>query len=163
MVGYTRLFICVYGMVIAICFLCWVHWTKMWLRRRFVAAHHTIFNLWIAVFVSQFVGRLIPSGFKDYWLPRSFSRHVIISHGIDPLYWRHNDHDGVSNNQHHGCLLKRLFRRRSKKTSKLRVTGLCVGFPAQRASYAENVSIWWRHHAWDMRASGTRYYFNVLP
>ena len=22
-------------------------------------------------------------------------------------------------------------------------------FPAQRASYAENVSIWWRHHEWD--------------
>ena len=46
-----------------------------------------------------------------------------------------------------------LIRRRSKKTSKLRVTGLCVGnspgtgeFPAQRASNAENVSIWWRHH-----------------
>ena len=41
----------------------------------------------------------------------------------------------------------------SKKTSKLRVTGLCVGnspvtgeFPAQRASNAENVSISWRHH-----------------
>ena len=40
-----------------------------------------------------------------------------------------------------------------RKTSKLRVTGLCEGnspvtgeFPAQRASYAENVSIWWRHH-----------------
>ena len=47
----------------------------------------------------------------------------------------------------------RLFRYRSKKTSKLRVTGLCAGnspgtgeFPAQMASYAENVSIWWRHH-----------------
>ena len=46
-----------------------------------------------------------------------------------------------------------LFGHRSKKTSKLRVTGLCVGnspgtgeFPAQKASYAENVSIWWRHH-----------------
>ena len=46
-----------------------------------------------------------------------------------------------------------LFRRRSKKTSKLRVTGLCEGnssvtgeFPAQRASKAENVSIRWRHH-----------------
>ena len=45
-------------------------------------------------------------------------------------------------------------RRKSKKTSKLRVTGLCAGnspvtgeFPAQRASNAENVSIWWRHHA----------------
>ena len=51
------------------------------------------------------------------------------------------------------CLFNRLFRHRSKKTSKLRVTALCVGnspetgeFPAQRASNAENVSIWWRHH-----------------
>ena len=38
-----------------------------------------------------------------------------------------------------------------KKASKLRVTGLCAGtspgtgeFPAQMASNAENVSIWWR-------------------
>ena len=43
------------------------------------------------------------------------------------LHWRHNDHGGVSNHQRHGCLLNRLFRRRSKKTSKLRVTGLCAG------------------------------------
>ena len=43
------------------------------------------------------------------------------------LHWRHNDHDGVSNHQPQGCLLNRLFRRRSKKTSKIRVTGLCVG------------------------------------
>ena len=43
------------------------------------------------------------------------------------LRWRHNDHDSVSNHQPHGCLLNRLFRRRSKKTSNLRVTGLCVG------------------------------------
>ena len=43
------------------------------------------------------------------------------------LHWRHNDPDGVSNHQPHGCLLNRLFRRRSKKTPKLRVTGLCVG------------------------------------
>ena len=61
--------------------------------------------------------------------------------------------DGVSNHQPRDCLLKRLFRRRSKKTSKLRVTGLCVGnspgtgeFTAQMASNAENFSIWWRHH-----------------
>ena len=70
-----------------------------------------------------------------------------------PLRWRHNDHAGVSNHQPHGCLLNRLFRRKSKKTSKLRVTGLCAGnspgtgeFPAQMASNAENVSIGWRHH-----------------
>ena len=45
---------------------------------------------------------------------------------------------------------------KKKKTSKLRVTGLCVGnspgtgeFPAQMASNAENVSIWWRHHGYE--------------
>ena len=43
------------------------------------------------------------------------------------LRWRHNDHDGVSNHQPHGCLFNRLFRLKSKKTSKLGVTGLCVG------------------------------------
>ena len=43
------------------------------------------------------------------------------------LQCRRNDHDGVSNHQPHGYLLNRLFRSRLKKTSKLRVTGLCVG------------------------------------
>ena len=42
------------------------------------------------------------------------------------LQWRHNGLDGVSNHQSHHCLLSRLFGRRSKKISKLRVTGLCV-------------------------------------
>ena len=41
-----------------------------------------------------------------------------------PLRWRHDGCDGVSNHQPHDCLLNRLFRRRSKETSKLRVTGL---------------------------------------
>ena len=39
------------------------------------------------------------------------------------LHWRHNESDGVSNHQPHDCLLNGLFRRRSKKTPKLRVTG----------------------------------------
>ena len=71
----------------------------------------------------------------------------------DTVQWRHDEHDGVSNHQPHDCLLNRLIGHRSKKTSKFRVTGLCVGnspvtgeFPAQMASNAENVSIWWRHH-----------------
>ena len=83
------------------------------------------------------------------------------------LQWRHNEHDGVSNYQPHDCLLNCLFRRRSKKISKLHVTGLCAGnlpvtgkFTAQMDSTAENVSIWWRHHdhirnrgfmIWDIR------------
>ena len=74
------------------------------------------------------------------------------------LQWRHNGRDSVSNHQPHYCLLNSLFRRRSKKTSKLRVTGLCEGnslgteeFPAQMASNVENVSIWWRHHVTSYR------------
>ena len=50
------------------------------------------------------------------------------------LQWRHNRRDGVPNHQPHDCLLNRLFMRRSKKTSKLRVTGPCAvtgEFPAQ--------------------------------
>ena len=50
-----------------------------------------------------------------------------------------------------GCQLFEMPR--SKKTSKLCVTGLCEGnspmtgeFLAQRASNVENVSIWWHHH-----------------
>ena len=43
------------------------------------------------------------------------------------LRWRHNTYDGVSNHQSHDCLRNRLIRSRSKKTWRLRVTGLCVG------------------------------------
>ena len=60
---------------------------------------------------------------------------------ITSLQWRHNGQDSVSNHQPHDCLHNHLFRRTSKKTSKLRVTGLCAGnspgtgeFPAQMAS-----------------------------
>ena len=70
-----------------------------------------------------------------------------------PLQWRHNERDGVLNHRRLHCLLNCWFRRRSKNTSKLRVIGLCAEnsplideFPAQKASNAENVSIWWRHH-----------------
>ena len=66
------------------------------------------------------------------------------------LHWRHNEHDGVSNYQPHDCLRNCLFKRRSKKISKLRVTGLCAGnspvtdeFPSQQATNAENASIWY--------------------
>ena len=78
--------------------------------------------------------------------------HLILTR-LTSLQWRHNGHDSVSNHQPHDCLLNRLFRRRSKKTSMLRVTGLCVEnspgtveFPAQMVSNAENVSIGWRYH-----------------
>ena len=75
----------------------------------------------------------LPSGdvyFMRYWIrfdwiawkhPRS------TCHAWYTLRWRHNEHEGVSNHQPHDCLLNRLSRRTSKKTSKLCVTGLCEG------------------------------------
>ena len=82
------------------------------------------------------------------------------------LQWRHNKGDGVSNNQWLDCLLNRLLRRRWKKTSKLRVTGLWDGnspmtgeFLAQRPRNAESVSIWWRHHV--LRVASHYYQFDL--
>ena len=95
------------------------------------------------------IGKLHWGTSLNYWV---LSVEEFIGY-FSSLHWRHNEHDRVSNHQPHDCLLNRLFRRRSEKISKLRVTGLCAGnspetgeFPAQIASYAENVSIWWRHH-----------------
>ena len=134
----------------------------------YVISVHTLLGIWL----------LIPSGIKVYqWRDPSWFIRTVFSHRyiscrkagacttnysilqaryvtiIQTLQWRHNGCDSVSNHQHHHFLLHRLFRCRSKKTSKLRVTGLCEGnspvtgqFPAQMASNAENVSIWWRHH-----------------
>ena len=76
------------------------------------------------------------------------------------LQRRNNGHDGVSNHQPHDCLLNRFFRRRWKNTSKLCITGLCVGnspvtgqFPAQRVINGDNVSIWWRLHEYSPKQS----------
>ena len=82
-----------------------------------------------------------------YLATTSMSRDLVF---LPTLLWRHNGSDGVSN---HHCLHNHSFRRRSQKTPKLRVTGFYAGnspvtseFHAQMASYAEKVSIWWRHH-----------------
>ena len=65
---------------------------------------------------------------------------------MDPLFRKHYMLDAMAsqNHQPYDCLLKRLVGGRSQTTSKLRVTGLCVGnspvtgeFPAQRASNAK--------------------------
>ena len=65
------------------------------------------------------------------------------------LQWRYSERDGISNHRRLDYLLNHLFRRRSKETSKLRVTGIyernspVTGeFPAQRANNAENVTFY---------------------
>ena len=70
----------------------------------------------------------------------NYSSHFrTIKFSLVALQWLHNEHDGVSNYEHLDCLLTCLFRHISKKTSKLRATGLCDGnspvtgtIPAQR-------------------------------
>ena len=111
--------------------------------------------LWsFGVLYSQSV-KLFCGFFETWWQStrqsRMSSRYCCQS-SWSALQWHHNGHNGISNHKPHGCLLNRLFGRRSKKTSKLQVTGLCVGnslvtgeFPAQMASSAENGSIWWHH------------------
>ena len=76
-----------------------------------------------------------------------------IYESCNSLQWCHNEHDVISNHQRLDCLLNHLFRSKSKKTSKLCVTGLCEGnspvtieFPSQRTSDTKNASIWWCHH-----------------
>ena len=98
----------------------------------------------------KLINNSITSMHNYYMNPHTW---FIYLHESSPLQWRHNECDGVSNHKLPDCLLNLFFRRRSKKTSKLRVTGFCEGnspvtgeFPAQRASNAENISIWWRHH-----------------
>ena len=99
----------------------------------------------------------LPGTTDDYWSSRMpyFNGLEIIVYSIGVIWvitMCHNERDGISHHQPYDCLLNRLFIRRSKKTSKLRVTGLCVWnslgtgeFPAQMVSTAEKVSIWWHH------------------
>ena len=88
------------------------------------------------------------------------------------LQWRHNGRDSVSNHQPHDCLLNRLFRRRSKKASKLRDTGLCAGnyrwIPRTNGQLCGKcfhlmTSSWvyenWTYHSWN---NGTRMYCYVF-
>ena len=94
--------------------------------------------------------KVVQSSYIDNWV--SF---LEMCQAEKSLQWCHNGGDSISNHQPHDCLLNGLFRSRSKKTWKLRVTGLCAGnspgtgeFPAQMASNTESVSIWWHHHVW---------------
>ena len=59
--------------------------------------------------------------YQHSWLWQHSSQWWLVAWS---LHWRHNGRDSVSNHQPHDCILNRLFRRRSKKTSQLRVTGV---------------------------------------
>ena len=80
------------------------------------------------------------------------------------LQWRHNERDGVSNHQPHDCLLNRLFK--SQMTENIKAPRHCEGnspVTAQNASNAENVSMWWRHHAVGPYLNETTVHSTKLP
>ena len=78
------------------------------------------------------------------------------------LQWRHNGCDGVSNHQPHDCLLNGLFRRRSRKTSKLRVTGRCAGNSPVTGEFPPKRPITRKMFPFDdvIMVLGTRHKFN---
>ena len=162
-------------------FLCCV-WINRWINNREAGdltryrAHYDVTVMWPRIPITKWVTEMaslqwrlmrvyvyqITSGSLFPLVTYGFPRGPVMHKAIQSLRWRHNERDSVSNHQPHDCLglLYHLFRRKSKKTSKIRFTGLCVGnspvtgeFPVQMASTAENVSIWWRHHGYDVWCS----------
>ena len=95
---------------------------------------------------------------KSPHLHRLFVFHVsprspLSDMGLFSLQWRHNEHDGVSNHQPPDCLTQPSIQAQIKENIKAPrhwpLWGEFTGdrwTPRTRASNAENVSIWWRHH-----------------
>ena len=110
--------------------------TLSWALKRLVTRVHTLYSM-------NKTGFCYPTGTKEKAHQR-LKAHFICITVTSKCAWWHLNHLRVD------YLLNRLFRRRWKKTSKLRVTGLCTGnspvtgeFPVQRAWNAGTVSISW--------------------
>ena len=75
-------------------------------------------------------------------------------HKHTSLQWRHDDHDGVSKWPASRVFAQAFIQAQIKENIKAmrhwpllgKFTGDRCEFPAQMASNAENVYIWWRHH-----------------
>ena len=134
---------------------------------------HYILNIWIKVFLNLHLNIdgtifycFIAHGWKPianiWWeLYEAFDSHSQSINPIDScsaciyamtLQWRHNDH-GASQITSLALFTQPFIQTHIKENIKApRHWPLCGEFtgtgefPAQKASYAENVSIWWRHH-----------------
>ena len=105
--------------------------------------------IWLTYILNIRVALMVPRWMAQDHTDDTSMLFLVIG-AVRPLQWRDNGHDGISNHQPHHCLLNRLFRRRSKKTSKLRVTGhLCGEFTG---------------HWWIIRTNGKlrRKYFHLM-
>ena len=79
---------------------------------------------------SQYLKLLWPSPRIDKSVTRQMISFCYITVTSHLLQWRHNERNGVSNHRRIDCSLKRLYRRRSKKTSKYHAYGFCERNPS---------------------------------
>ena len=91
-----------------------------------------------------------------------------LGHTQKTFRWRHNDHDGGSNHQSHGCLLNRLFRRKSKKTQSSASLAFVWGIHRDRwiprtkgqlrgKCFHLMTSSWYNSDTWHNRLNGKRH------
>ena len=109
-------------------------WMLTWILDKYVCSddfenYHVLFKIEVWVSAIYIINHTI---FSVVWFTWFSSIYFDISYIFTcsrwvSLQWRRNEHNDVSNHQPHDCLLNRLFRRKSKKTSKLRVAGLMRG------------------------------------
>ena len=89
-------------------------YVDVWLlvRQGRATAWYGRFEIWW-IYLEKW-GKLVPSSYTKIFRKQRINIH---RDSFVILIWRHNECDGFSNNQHHDCLLRRLFRCRSKKTA----------------------------------------------
>ena len=83
------------------------------------------------------------------WFSLPISVTLIEKSLVFTLRWRHIERDGVSNHQPLDCFFDCLFRRKSKKISRLRVTGLCEGNPPVTSVSPHKGSVTWKRFPFD--------------
>ena len=127
-------------------------WSPRWAPEGREVSHSVVvidrFRRMRNISISSIVGVLCPISCCGV------SQHIcaLSINAANTLQWRHHGHDGVSNHQPHDYLRNRYSgtdqRKHQSSASLAFVRGFhrTGEFPAQRASNAENVSIWWRHH-----------------
>ena len=99
--------------------------TSAWLAVFWVLSSLPVLYIYIYIWLGDI---MVPCRFM--WSVCSFITYILQDcFSTSPLQWHHNGCNGISNHQPQDCLLNLLFifRCRSKKTSKLWVTGLCAG------------------------------------
>ena len=114
---------------------CWqFHWTVIWLYINYHSAFHMSLEIFevncgngallytICTYQAQMMRTTGLTLIKQPYDAKTVCADLVFAwcrwHKLVSLPWRHNDHDGVSNHQPHGCLLNRFFQTQMKENIK---------------------------------------------